>query len=74
MLRRLGVVRLDLHAVIRAKELRVLAVPHVVLVVELQVPHFQPVFFRFHALQLHRMEEKWGQRQSFDLMVYLGFD
>lgn len=50
MLGGLGVVLLDLHAVIWAEELRVLAVPHVVLVVELQVPHHQPVFLWFHGL------------------------
>lgn len=55
MLDCLAVIILHLHAVIRAKELRVLAVPHVVLVVELQVPHDQPVLFWFHGLQLHRI-------------------
>lgn len=45
MLDRLVVIVLHLHAVIRAKELRVLAVSHVVLVVEVQVPHDQPVLF-----------------------------
>lgn len=50
MLRCLGVVLLNLHAVIGPEELRVLTVPHVVLVVELQIPHYQPVFLRFHIL------------------------
>lgn len=50
MLGCLGVIVLDLHTVIRAKELRVLAVPHVVLVVELHVPHYQPIFLWFHGL------------------------
>lgn len=52
------VIALNLHAVIWAKELRVLAVPHVVLVVELQVPHDQPVLLWFHGLQLHRVQKK----------------
>lgn len=55
MLDHLAVVILHLHAVIWAKELRVLAVPHIVLVVELQVPHNQPVLFRLHGLQLRRI-------------------
>lgn len=46
----LGVVLLNLHAVIGSKELRVLAVPHVILVMELQIPQYQPVFLRFHIL------------------------
>lgn len=58
MLDCLVVIALDLHAVIWAKELRVLAVPHVVLVVELQVPHDQPVLLWFHGLQLHRVQNK----------------
>lgn len=61
MLRRLGVVLLDLHAVVWAKELRVLAVAHVVLVVELQVPHHQPIFLRFHGPQLFGMERRMGE-------------
>ena len=50
MLRRADVVLLDLHAVVGAKELRVLAVAHVVAVVELQVSHHQPVLVWLHAL------------------------
>lgn len=50
MLRCFGVVLLNLHAVTGPEELRVLTVPHVVLVVELQVPQDQPVFLRFHIL------------------------
>lgn len=55
MLDRLAVIIFDLHAVVRAKELRVLAVPHVVLIVEVQVPHDQPVLVWFHGLQLRRI-------------------
>lgn len=50
MLGGLGVVVLDLHAVIGAEELRVLAVMHEVLVVKLQIPHDQPVLFWLHGL------------------------
>lgn len=50
MLRRLVVVTLHLHAVIGTEQLGVLTVTHEVLIVELQVPHQQPVFFWFHGL------------------------
>ena len=50
MLGGVGEVSLHLHAVVGAEELRVLAFAHVVLVVELQVPHHQPVLLRLHGL------------------------
>ena len=54
MLRGLLVVGLDLHAVVRPEELRILAVPQEVLIVHLQVPQSQPVLLRSHALELER--------------------
>lgn len=47
------VVLFNLHAIIGAKDLGVLAVTHEVLVVELQVPHDQPVLLWLHGLQLY---------------------